>query len=187
MIKNVRDEQVWNGSSGLFVLGVIWIISKSRIWFYFFQIESIFSPSITCRHVSLLLWQKIKFLALTLLVEPVYFLTITSFVIIRNICFARLKYLLDILCPSRSALRHHRAKSSTQCPLDFIKKHQAVSWRTSYRLTFPETTAAAMFVGRYIKTEGDMKESSRGRGPLTHGAVTTNSSLFSFICSFWQL
>lgn len=89
--------------------------------FIFFKLNLFFSPYITCRHVSLLLWQKIKFLALTLLVEPVYFLTITSFVIIRNICFARLKYFLDILCPSRSALRHHRAKSSTQCPLDFIK------------------------------------------------------------------
>lgn len=131
-------------------LGWGWSELYPSLGFTFIILNGIhFFRYVTCRDVSLLLWQTVKFYRLTstLLVEPgVIFYTITSSVISRNICFARLNHFFDILCPSRSAHCHHHAKSSTQCPLDFIKKHQAASWPTSYRLTFPETAAAAMFL-----------------------------------------
>lgn len=132
----------------------------------FFSNWICFFPYITCRHVSLLLWQKVKFYRLTstLSVEPgVIFSQLPRLSSAEIFVLERLKHFLGILCPSRSAHHHHRAKSSTQCPLDFLKNTrqpadpQAIVSHFQKPLQRPCLWGHAV-VGRYIKTEGNMTE-----------------------------
>lgn len=127
-----RFTGTWCKKSGLNRCEVVQIAHLGWVWFYFFQIESFFLPTSPAVMFNFLSWQKIKVYRLTSTTWAwCYFLTITS-VISRNICFVRLENFPDILFPSGSAHCHHRAKSSSQCPFDFIKKHQAASCIVSH-------------------------------------------------------
>lgn len=86
------------------------------------------------------------------------------FVTVSNVRFIkiRLKHFLDISmwCWSRSAHCFHQATTDPppKCPLGFSKstRRPAEGWPTRNQLTFPETTAAAMFRPVHcIKTDGN--------------------------------
>lgn len=86
--------------------------------------NSIFFCSISCRCVPLwqILWVKSCRLPSTLVLEPGVTVSQLPCVFLAEIFALGVSNTSLTFCPSRSAHRHHRAISGTQCPFDIIKK-----------------------------------------------------------------